>query len=44
MAAKAWKLEQEVAGYIKPAIREQKVDRMWGLYIKTLGLFLLTDI
>lgn len=31
MAAKGWGLEQETAGYIASAVREQKVDRMWGV-------------
>lgn len=44
MAAKAWELEQEVAGYITLAVREEKVDRMCGLDIKTLGLLLLTEV
>lgn len=44
MAAKARELEQEVAGYITLAVREQKVDRMCGLDIKTLGLLLLTGV
>lgn len=44
MAAMAWELEQEVAGYITLAVREQEVDRMCGLDIKTLGLLLLTEV
>lgn len=40
MAAKGWGLEQEAAGFIASAVREQKVDRMWGLDIKAPGLLL----
>lgn len=44
MAAKGREPEQEAAGYIKPAIRKQKMDRMSGLDIKTPGLLLLTKV
>lgn len=44
MAAKACELEQEVAGYITLAVKEQKVERMCELAIKTLGLLLLTEV
>lgn len=46
MAAKACELEleQEVAGYITLAVKEQKVERMCELEIKTLGPLLLTEV
>lgn len=29
----AWQLDQETAGYIVSAVRKQRVNRQWGLFI-----------